>query len=69
MTLCLLLSALAVNECPLYCLVSATGFAHLRFLLVMPPFYMVPKPSAEVLPAVPKHKKAATRLTENTCVR
>lgn len=68
-TLCLLLSALAVNNGPLYRPVIAMGLAYLCFLLVISPFQMIPKASAEGLSGVPKHKKAPMCLTEKTHVR
>lgn len=66
----LLVSSPAVNKCPFHGLLSTVFYTFLCFLLVIWLFNMAPKPSADVLPHVPKGTKAWGLLYgEKRCVR
>lgn len=54
----------AINKGPLGSLFGARSFTFLCFLSIISLFKMVPKPSDEVLPGVPKHKKVVMCLME-----
>lgn len=61
--LCLLVSALIINQCLFGGLFSATFFAFLCFLLVL--FIMPAKYNGELLSSVPKSKKTEVPSEEN----